>query len=217
MSEFALPNKAVDLSGRRFGALTALRPIRTDRTGVWWLCKCDCGDALERRGAALRHGVGRQSCRACKRYRGPQTAGDLNWMRKVWEMTGSLYSCHGEPERVALTAQPRQKHCGWMDGGESDGGPTSNSPRFLPIEARRGYEFACVHCDARFSRGDGCAWCLEPVCPKCHHACVADPDGVALAAIGAALGVGQERVRQILDQAIYKLSRPHALKLWGLQ
>lgn len=214
MTNFTLPNSAIDLSGRRFGALTALRPIRKDRTGVWWLCKCDCGDALERRGVALRRGVGRQACRACKRRRGPPTASDMSLMRKAWEMTGSLYSCHGEPEGVALTAQPLSRLCGWMDGGESDSGPTSNVPRFLPIEARRGHEFACVHCDARFARGDGCAWCLEPVCSKCHHVCLADPDGVVLAAIGATMGVGQERVRQILDGALRKLRKSRDLMEW---
>ena len=54
--------KRIDLTGQRFGRLTVLHRVqRTDRKGVWWLCKCDCGGEKIVETAKLRHGVTR-SC-----------------------------------------------------------------------------------------------------------------------------------------------------------
>lgn len=42
--------KRKDISGKRFGMLTAIAWARTDeRRESWWLCKCDCGNIVERR------------------------------------------------------------------------------------------------------------------------------------------------------------------------
>lgn len=33
-----------DLTGRRFGRLVAIKRISSDKKGVKWLCRCDCGN-----------------------------------------------------------------------------------------------------------------------------------------------------------------------------
>lgn len=51
-----------DISGKRFGRLVAVKPagVRSGRT-MYWLCLCDCGQASEVDGKALRRGE-TQSC-----------------------------------------------------------------------------------------------------------------------------------------------------------
>ncbi len=39
-----LSEKAVDISGRKFGKLTAIKPVGKNKRGqILWMCKCDCG------------------------------------------------------------------------------------------------------------------------------------------------------------------------------
>ena len=47
-----------DLTGERFGRLTALRVLRTEpKSGVIWLCRCDCGGEKEVPASRLTRGV----------------------------------------------------------------------------------------------------------------------------------------------------------------
>lgn len=47
-----------DLTGQRFGRLTAIRPVRSEKgLGVIWLCKCDCGGEKEVPAARLTRGT----------------------------------------------------------------------------------------------------------------------------------------------------------------
>ena len=56
------PNKAVDLTGQRFGKLIAIKPTDDRRNrSVMWECKCDCGNTTYVRAIALRPG-GTNSC-----------------------------------------------------------------------------------------------------------------------------------------------------------
>jgi hypothetical protein len=47
-----------DLSGQRFGRLTALHPVAKRRVdgGLFWSCQCDCGSTTEVHGRSLRAG-----------------------------------------------------------------------------------------------------------------------------------------------------------------
>jgi hypothetical protein len=51
----------VDISGQRFGRLTALEPAGKYFNAVTWLCQCECGRQTEARGFSLRAGAQR-SC-----------------------------------------------------------------------------------------------------------------------------------------------------------
>jgi hypothetical protein len=68
MDFIALPKKAHDLTGRRFGRLVACGPVEVKRytgvTHVVWACLCDCG--IEARVPAGRLRSGQQSC-GCKK------------------------------------------------------------------------------------------------------------------------------------------------------
>lgn len=59
--------KPQDLSGRRFGLLTAQYPTeqRDKRGSVYWHCVCDCGNTIEVSAAALVQGINR-SCGCLK-------------------------------------------------------------------------------------------------------------------------------------------------------
>lgn len=47
-----------DLTGQKFGRLTALKPLRTEKNaGVIWLCQCDCGTQKEVRASKLIQGT----------------------------------------------------------------------------------------------------------------------------------------------------------------
>jgi len=51
------PHNAIDLTGQRFGALVAVRQVgHTRRRAALWLCRCDCGAEVKKRGDKLRYG-----------------------------------------------------------------------------------------------------------------------------------------------------------------
>ena len=63
----ALHGRAKDITGCRFGALTALRPTQERRRGsVLWECRCDCGRTVRYSHNELRY-AGVTSC-GCRRY-----------------------------------------------------------------------------------------------------------------------------------------------------
>jgi hypothetical protein len=52
-----MPNKRIDIAGQKFGSLTALKPVGTDKKGtIIWECLCDCGKHSLVRGTHLRFG-----------------------------------------------------------------------------------------------------------------------------------------------------------------
>ena len=59
----------MDISGQRFGLLTALEPSGFSKSGdAMWLCKCDCGNTHVVRGSSLRS-LQTRSC-GCLRAKG---------------------------------------------------------------------------------------------------------------------------------------------------
>ena len=52
-------NRRIDLTGQRFGKLTALYPIKTKKGDKqpYWHCKCDCGNEKDIQAGALRSGA----------------------------------------------------------------------------------------------------------------------------------------------------------------
>ena len=53
---------AIDLTGKRFGRLVAIEPVRKDaKDGILWKCKCDCGNFIEAPAGSLSAGY-RKSC-----------------------------------------------------------------------------------------------------------------------------------------------------------
>ena len=55
----------IDLTGQRFGHLVPLERVKNEN-GVFWKCKCDCGNVILARTGALRHGD-KKSC-GCERF-----------------------------------------------------------------------------------------------------------------------------------------------------
>lgn len=51
-----------DMTGQRFGLLVAIEFVRRLDHDTVWLCKCDCGDVVEKRGQLLRKGLTTRCC-----------------------------------------------------------------------------------------------------------------------------------------------------------
>lgn len=51
-------SRKIDITGKRFGKLTAIREDGRDTHGIiLWLCECECGETCHVRSADLRHGL----------------------------------------------------------------------------------------------------------------------------------------------------------------
>ena len=48
--------KPIDITGMKFGRLTALYPIEDDRKDTYWMCKCVCGNFIDLPSGSLRNG-----------------------------------------------------------------------------------------------------------------------------------------------------------------
>jgi len=49
--------KLIDISGQKFGRLTAIRFLRKNKSQYYWECKCDCGNVVEIDSGRLRSGA----------------------------------------------------------------------------------------------------------------------------------------------------------------
>ena len=68
MSDNTYSRKKLDLTGRRFGRLTALAPARDARGHTAWRCRCECGNEVVVRAGSLRTG----NTRSCGCLQGNQ-------------------------------------------------------------------------------------------------------------------------------------------------
>ena len=51
-------SRKIDIKGKRFGRLTAVKEDGRDSHGIiLWLCECECGETCHVRSADLRHGL----------------------------------------------------------------------------------------------------------------------------------------------------------------
>ena len=74
-----LSGLTTDLSGLRFGGLTAIGAVPgTDGRDTYWLCRCDCGNWMVCQQDSLRQGLAK-CCEACRDKR---RAGKLRLQRK---------------------------------------------------------------------------------------------------------------------------------------
>ena len=132
--EHAPKGRAEDLTGRQFGALTALRRGENDGRGhVRWLCRCACGNELLVPAIQLKSGKTR-SC-GCQRHAAAHNRRDLAGMRfgrltALYHVTrpdrarGSYWHCRcdcGNELDVAAGSllHGRSKSCGCWDREQS--------------------------------------------------------------------------------------------------
>jgi len=99
--------KVTDLTGRKFGMLTALRYTETKKYGggnyAYWICRCDCGNEVELPSCNLTGGA-KTNC-GCKRYdrKNPKP-------RPVLKPLGTLCRYN---EGVECRDWSRCHRCGW--------------------------------------------------------------------------------------------------------
>lgn len=87
-------NNFKDITGQKFGKLTAIKPIgMTNNRNTIWLCQCDCGNFKEVRGDQLRDGS-TQSCGCLGKSKGEdQIATLLKTFSIPFEREKSFQTC----------------------------------------------------------------------------------------------------------------------------
>jgi len=86
-----LPRQAVDITGHKFGMLTAIMPVDKYRGGtMMWLCDCECGQQAVVLIGNLRKGNSK-SC-GCERMRGCTTHGFAH-LPEYKQWTAMKYRC----------------------------------------------------------------------------------------------------------------------------
>lgn len=94
-----MPPKFRDLTGKRFGRLTAITRLGSDARGSsYWQCKCDCGNTVKARIDQLTSGMSK-SCGCLKREVAAATTKRRNQENKDLKY-GAL--THGESRRTRL-------------------------------------------------------------------------------------------------------------------
>lgn len=187
--EIELPERAHDIQGRVFGALTALRPVDKNQRGVLWLCECECGRHAIRTTARLQQAKKNNvesQCATCQRelYRGVLSVRADFWREFYllhWYEHGSLYT---ERQLDAI-----EDHI---------------------TEDLREMDFPVGEPLPDTSDGNGI------VQPERYYEMICDEPGQTLKEIGLVFGVNRERVRQICLIAMNKLLRKHRRLLTSL-
>ena len=94
----------IDLTGQRFGRLTIIKKNSSNKRGIYWLCKCDCGIEKVIYSGDIRQGK-TKSC-GCLRKEGRRLSPGLSSMRQsicqykanakkrgcIWELTEEQFA-----------------------------------------------------------------------------------------------------------------------------
>jgi hypothetical protein len=201
-SPIDLPARALDLTGQRFGELTALYPVSVSDEGVRWLCRCDCGTITLRTTGSLRYSVTRgyvSCCRVCNRElrRGRALARREDYAR-MFRRYGSLYS----------ELDHKEVHLGQVAVDPGDACSSSPQHHCHPISVlgtSRWWE--CDVCGRPHATGLGCLICVVPTCGRtCYAEHVLDE--YTLSEVAKRDGVSRERIRQIEGRALRRLQHP---------
>ncbi len=109
-----------DIAGKRFGMLTAIRPVERNKQGIVWICRCDCGGLALRAVARLNRAKkeGQQSgCRLCNEevFRGYLEAKRLGWLETLSARVAAGYGLWTQWDDVRLSKRIRD------DIAESEG------------------------------------------------------------------------------------------------
>lgn len=88
-------SKAIDITGQRFGRLTALKPTknRNSRGSIMWLCECDCGTIKEVCKADINRGT--KSCGCLSREKASRRLIEMNkrecYRKVAKDLTGQRF------------------------------------------------------------------------------------------------------------------------------
>lgn len=181
-----------DLTGRRIGEVVIEGREGSDHLGVFWRCRCDCGQVFFRRTVQLfkaaRDGV-TVACRECTKelLRGRSVQRhdrQKDYLRLLWAEKKTLW--HGESLRrltektlgdlvdalgpIAQRLYPGDDRSSWelVDRAPKIPVNRQQAAYLYPINDESGdREWRCVECGAFASRVFGCIRCVEAVCVGC--------------------------------------------------
>lgn len=86
--------KVTDITGQRFGKLTAIERSGSIRTQAAWRCVCDCGNEVVRAGSAMRSG-NTESC-GCVRRGGEVHELKKKYLSEYWAWAGMKTRCYNK-------------------------------------------------------------------------------------------------------------------------
>lgn len=121
-----MKSRRIDIKGQRFGRLTILSYVGTSDGNAVWLCKCDCGNLVHKRGDLLRRGLAATSCGCGRVSQRKDITGErygkltavrylrTEGKRSIWELR---CDCGNTIEAPAYTLK-RRKSCGCQNIGE---------------------------------------------------------------------------------------------------
>ena len=217
-----------DLSGKKFGLLTAVYCVGRIDSGNRWLCQCECGRWAVRTASRLSQAIrnGQQSmCAECLRelcsgIRLDRREKNKSGLARYFSKTGLLYSeasdrRHAQEiaaeceQLLGVKPECRESLTQVIHGDDPCPVPPSPlppSPLFRMLApACKFYE--CSTCGRPFRVGFGCIKCVDAVCGVCvkegEHGCWPEPK--TLEQSGDVLGVSRERVRSIEGAALRKM------------
>lgn len=98
----------IDITGQRFGRLTAIRLMGKGSCGREWLCRCDCGKEVVFPQIKLRNGT-KRSC-GC-------ASGAFGGKRKPIEIGGSVYPKRNS-NRIYRIYNHMKMRCGLVSGAD---------------------------------------------------------------------------------------------------
>jgi hypothetical protein len=108
----------MDITGQRFGKLTALHIVRKGASGNRWLCLCDCGEFAVRTAGALSYAIKNHRVSQCVECRGRAASQRgtrrlrRSYYARLFAHTGQLWSWKSEERLIRGIA-----HCldaeGW--------------------------------------------------------------------------------------------------------
>lgn len=107
---FELPARARQWTGQTVGYLLVLRPLRrAPNRDIVWLCRCKCGNVIERRARQLHQARSRGQASRCiecsDARRQPRAEGVKSEFAMRFEQTGSLYSASEERAETSYLAR----------------------------------------------------------------------------------------------------------------
>lgn len=120
-----LKPQPVDITGEKFGELTAIKRVKTNLRASWWLCRCSCGNEKEFRKAVLARGDAK-SCGCFSRNSQSsligQKFGKLTVIKRIENKTSGgvffwLFRCDCGKEKKATISnvtRARMANCGCL-------------------------------------------------------------------------------------------------------
>lgn len=201
------PTKLLDITGKKFGTLTAIRPLEElgPRGQTIWECKCECGRIIKARGTSLRYGevatCGSAACRGFEKDMVGMTFDKLTVISKSdfknsWS-NNTYWNCQCECGNITTV----------MGTNLRRGAVTScGCKKTCDITGKRFGKLVAIKPTEQRDKNGGILWECKCDCGRTHYATPGNLNSGGLLSCGCLLSKGEEIIGNLLEDAniIYK-------------